>query len=163
VALAAHWRARQPGSVLNWCYWITINDNIDPKNWQETLTSNLTGPVLLTRILLPLMQESGNASIIFTTDNKAKAYWGAYGASKSALVTTMQILADELDANQNSNKQLPVTCNAISPGPMRTNLRSAAYPGEDPNTIALPETKVPAYFYLLSDQARTTNGIHIEL
>ena len=109
------------------------------------------------------MQKSNNASIVFTTDEKTKAYWGAYGISKASIVPAMQIIADELDPQGAKDIQLPVTCNAINPGPMRTGLRSSAYPGEDPGSIPEPDQKIPAYLYLLSDMAREMNGQYIAL
>ena len=138
-------------------------DNIDAKHWQDTFTTNLHGPVLMTQSLLPLIRRSGNGSIIFTTDDKSSAYWGAYGVSKASVITTMRIIADELDSLIDTNENFPVTCNAINPGPMRTGIRSSAYPGEDPNTISAAQEKVPAFLYLLSDEARSMNGNLIEL
>lgn len=136
-------------------------DHLDAKSWQETFTTNLHAPVLLTRALLPLMRSTANSSIIFTTDKKRSAYWGAYGISKASIETAMHIIADELAPE--SGNAIPVRCNAINPGPMRTNLRSSAYPGEDPNSITPPEDNVAAYLYLLSDGGASTHGQHIEL
>ena len=137
-------------------------DSIDIKLWNEAFTTNLHGPILLTQALLPLMRDTGNASIVFTSDEKTKAYWGAYGISKAAIKPAMHIIADELDTLADNN-QFPVTCNAINPGPIRTALRSSAYPGEDPNTVVEPQSKVPAYLYLLSNESRSTNGEYITL
>ena len=142
---------------------ITPIDHIDAKMWQETFTTNLHAPILLTQSLLPLMKTTGNGSIVFTTDNKNSAYWGAYGISKAAIESAMRIIADELDTSADAGNNIPVTCNAVNPGPMRTNLRSSAYPGEDPDSITPPEDKVAAYLYLLGDKSKSTNGMHIEL
>jgi len=142
---------------------VTPFNNLDARQWHETFAANLHGPVMLTKSLLPVMQKSNNASIVFTTDEKTKAYWGAYGISKASIVPAMQIIADELDPQGSKDKQLPVTCNAINPGPMRTGLRSSAYPGEDPGSIPEPDQKIPAYLYLLSDMAREMNGQYIAL
>lgn len=133
-------------------------ETIDARLWSETFTTNLHAPIILTKTLLPLMRTSGNASIVFTSDKKTSAYWGAYGISKAAVVPAMQIIADELDTLIDEHQQFPVTCNAIDPGPMRTYMRSSAYPGEDPNTVIEPQAKVPAYLYLLSEHARDMNG-----
>lgn len=140
-------------------------DNADSKLWHETFAANLHGPIMLTKALLPIMRESGNASIVFTTDDKTKAYWGAYGISKASIIPAMKIIADELDsAKENqTNDQLAVTCNAIDPGPMRTNLRSSAYPGENPDVVPDPDHKTAAYLYLLSDKARGSNGRYFAL
>ena len=113
------------------------------------------------------MRKSNNASVVFTTDDKTKAYWGAYGISKASIIPAMQIIADELSAEGAKESQidskLPVICNAIDPGPMRTGLRSTAYPGEDPASLPEPDDKTPAYLYLLSDMAREMNGQYIAL
>ena len=138
-------------------------DNIESKAWHETFAVNLHGPVMLTRALLPIMRESDYASIVFTTDQKNKAYWGAYGISKASIAASMQIIADELDSARTIDNQLPITCNAINPGPMRTSLRASAYPGEDPDSNNPTESRIPGFLYLLSDQARSINGVEIEL
>lgn len=138
-------------------------DHIDVNTWQETFTVNLHAPILLTKALLPLMQASGNGSIIFTTDHKQSAYWGAYGISKTSIEAAMRIIANELDASSQPDNPVQLTCNAINPGPMRTNLRSSAYPGEDPNSITPAEEKVTAFLYLLSAAGLETNGKHIAL
>ncbi len=138
-------------------------DHIDAKSWQETFTVNLHAPVLLTKALLPVMRNSGNGNIIFTTDNKQSAYWGAYGISKASIATAMHIFADELATSEANPATTRINCNAIYPGPMRTNLRSSAYPGEDPATIPLADEKVPAYLYLAGGSDHTHNGKHFEL
>ncbi len=132
--------------------------SIDAKLWLSTFTVNLHGAMLLTQSVLPLMQQSKNASVVFTVDNKCKAYWGSYAVSKAAIAGMCQTLADELDADRSADNTFPVTCNAIDPGKMRSSLRSSAFPGEDPSALPDPATKVPAYLYLLSDQARQVNG-----
>lgn len=138
-------------------------DHVDAKTWQETFTTNLHAPVLLTTALLPLMRTTGNGGIVFTTDNKKSAYWGAYGVSKASIEAAMRIIADELDTSDQPDASARLNCNAINPGPMRTNLRSSAYPGEDPSVVTLPEERVAAYLYLLSESGRSVNGTHIEL
>ncbi len=138
-------------------------DHLDAKSWQETFATNLHAPILLTRSLLPLMRTTGDGSIVFTTDRKTTAYWGAYGISKASTETAMRIIADELDTSTQPDNKAKLTCNAINPGPMRTNLRSSAYPGEDPNSIPTPEEKLAAFHYLLSDAGKSINGRHIEL
>ena len=138
-------------------------DHMDAKAWQETFTINLHAPILLTKALLPLMRTSGDGSIVFTTDSKHSAYWGAYGISKTSIETAMKIIADELSAGHETGNPGSLTCNAINPGPMRTNLRTSAYPGEDPGSVPPPEEKVPAYLYLLSAADKSLNGKHIAL
>lgn len=132
--------------------------SIDAKLWQKTFTVNLHGPLLLTQAVMPLMRSTGSSRIIFTLDDKRKAYWGAYSASKAALEGMVKTLSDELDADRDTHKKMLITCNGIDPGKMRTSLRSSAFPGEDPFSLPDPADKVSAFLYLLSKDAADVNG-----
>ncbi len=130
-------------------------EHYDPALWARVLQVNLTAPFLLTRALLPLLKKSRDASVLFTSDWQAQqgqAYWGAYGASKAGADNLMQTLADELETNT------PIRVNSLVPGPVRTQLRRQAFPGEDPNTVPEAETLMPAYLYLLGPDSKEVNG-----
>ncbi len=124
--------------------------------WYQTLQVNLNAPFLLTRACLPSLRKADDASILFLSDQvgrKGKAYWGAYGVSKSGIEGLVQILADELDPSTN------IRVNSIDPGPVRTRLRSAAYPAENPSKWPKPETIMKMFLYLMGpDSAGTTGG-----
>jgi hypothetical protein len=45
---------------------------------------------------------------------------------------------------------------------MRTAMRAAAYPAEDPNTVPTPESVSGAFLFLLSAQARLVDGQSID-
>jgi len=129
-------------------------DDYDLKTWNRLLQLNLTAPFILTQACLPLLRRSGDASILFTSDpvgRRGKAYWGAYGVSKFGLEGLMQILADELENS-------PIRVNSIAPGPVRSRIRSLAYPGEDPGTLPEPESIMPAYLYLMGADSRGVTG-----
>lgn len=123
----------------------------DIDTWYKVMQVNLNAPFVMTRALLPLMRNTAGSSIVFTTDDKSHAYWGAYGISKDALTSFMKILADELDTENNA-----VRVNAINPGAVRTQMRVRAFPGEDPNTLPLPDDVMAAYLYLMSDDCTDT-------
>lgn len=131
---------------------------LDLKQWQRTFTVNLHAPVVLTRELLPLLKRATQppARIVFSIDDRASAYWGAYAASKAALSNVVATLSHELQPA--SDQPAQVTCNAVCPGPMRTALRVSAYPGEPPQNNPDPATKLAPYHYLLGDAGRTVNG-----
>jgi NAD(P)-dependent dehydrogenase (short-subunit alcohol dehydrogenase family) len=123
--------------------------------WQRIMQVNLNAPFILTRSCLNLMMQSNNASIVFSSDSagrQGRAYWGAYGASKAGLECLMQTLADELETNTK------IRVNSIDPGPAATQMRSLAYPGENPEHIAKAEDVVLPYLYLLSDDSHETSG-----
>lgn len=123
----------------------------DIDTWYKVMQVNLNAPFVMTRALLPLMRNTAGSSIVFTTDDKSRAYWGAYGISKDALTSFMKILADELDTENNA-----VRVNAINPGAVRTQMRVRAFPGEDPNTLPLPDDVMATYLYLMGEDCTET-------
>lgn len=112
----------------------------NPKVWLETLHINLTGPYLLTRSCLSLLNKQQRAAIIFTSDAyKNKAYWSAYGISKAAIETLCHQLADEFE----NEGKIHVHC--VEPGPVNTALYRQAFPANDPRNLAEPSDVVDAY------------------
>ena len=121
--------------------------------WYKVMQINVNAAFLMTRALLPLLVKTDDARIVFTTDDKTQAYWGAYGTSKAAIDGLMKILADELDTEN------PVRVNSIYPGPVRTRLRARAFPGENPNTLKMPDDIMPAYLYVMGSDCDKTGEI----
>lgn len=133
-------------------------ENYDPVTWEKVMQVNTHAPFLLTQALLPLLNLSPSASIIFTSSSvgvKGRAYWGAYSVSKFATQGMMEILADELE---NTSK---VRSNCINPGATRTAMRAEAYPGEQPTNNPIAEDIMPAYLYLMGDDSLTVSGTTI--
>jgi NAD(P)-dependent dehydrogenase (short-subunit alcohol dehydrogenase family) len=129
--------------------------NYSVKTWQRLMTVNVTAPFILTKKLLPLLQKSHAASIIFTGSSvglKGRAYWGAYSVSKAANENLMQIIADEQEDTSN------IRANSINPGATRTQMRADAFPAEDPEKVKPAETLCPLYLYLIGDDSIGTNG-----
>ena len=127
----------------------------DPAMWQRIMQVNVNAPFMMTQTLLPILRESGPSSIIFTSSNvshKGRANWGAYAVSKFATEGLMQTLADEEDGIS----QVHINC--INPGRVRTAMRAAAYPGEDPLTIKAPEEIMATYLYLMDSNNLKANG-----
>jgi len=127
----------------------------DDETWQEVMHLNVTSPFMLTKALLPLLEEADNGSIVFTSSSvgrKGRAFWGAYAISKAATENMMETLADEQDGVTN------IRVNCINPGATRTNMRMKAYPGEDPDKLATPEQIMPLYLYLMGDDSIAMNG-----
>ena len=117
--------------------------------WYKVMQVNLNAPFVMTRALLPLLRETAGSKIIFTTDDKTHAYWGAYAVSKDAITGFMKVIGDELDTESN-----PVQVNAINPGPVRTQFRVRAFPAEHPDTMPTAESVMPAYLYVMSDDCK---------
>jgi len=133
--------------------------NYDSKQWKKVLKINLDSAFLLTKSLLPVLEIPNNSSIIFTSSGvgkKGRAYWGAYGVSKFATEGLVQILSEELD------KTSGIRVNAINPGPVRTKMRSEAYPAEDQKTLPNPKEIMNAYLYLMGKDSLGITGKSIE-
>ena len=127
-------------------------------DWQRVMHVNLTAPFVLTQALLPMLRESVDPSIIFTSSGVGrvgKAFWGAYSVSKFGTEALSQILADE-------NRHTPLRVNCINPGPTRTKMRLAAYPAEDRDVLKRPEDIMAAYVYLLGPDSQGVTGQSID-
>lgn len=125
------------------------------ENWQEVMHVNVNAPFMLTQALLPLLENSQDASIIFTSSGvgrKGRAFWGAYAVSKFATEGMMEVLADEV-----SNTSV-IRVNAINPGATNTQMRNTAFPGEMPTDNPSPEAIMPLYLYLMGPDSQGVNG-----
>ncbi len=133
-------------------------DDYDIETWNKVIQVNLTAPFILTQACLPLLRRADDASIVFTSDRigrKGKAYWGAYGVSKSGIEGLMETLADELENS-------PIRVNSIAPAPTQTALRAWAFPGENPSDLPRPETRVTQYLYLMGPDSKGVTGQRLE-
>lgn len=109
---------------------------IDPKELAQVLTLNVSAPVALIQAFDPMLRRSAGARVIGVTSSvgrKARAYWGAYGASKAAFDNLLMTYADEMEAASK------VRVAIVDPGATRTAMRARAYPGEDPNSVKAPD------------------------
>ncbi len=125
------------------------------QDWGHTLNVNLNAAFLLTRVLLPVLQNSDHAAIVFTSDSaarQAKAYLGAYGVSKIALEALAGILADELEAGGK------IRVNTLVPGPVNSPLRKKSYPGEDKAALPTPDSLAAVYGYLFGAASLGVTG-----
>jgi NAD(P)-dependent dehydrogenase (short-subunit alcohol dehydrogenase family) len=110
---------------------------------------------MLTQVLLPLLDQAPQASIVFTSSGvgrKGRAYWGAYAVSKFATEGMMQVLADEL------SETTRIRVNSLNPGAVNTAMRRAAYPGERPDNNPSPEALMAIWIWLMSNASVGING-----
>lgn len=129
--------------------------DIEALTWQQQIHVNLTAAYLLTNQLLPLLQQTGNSRIIFTSDSVARsgaAYWGAYGVAKAGLEQFAHILAEELDSAGQ------VRVNTVIPGPINSQLRHRAFPAETLEERISIEQITPIYLRLLSQSGHIVHG-----
>ncbi|MGQ7843637.1 SDR family NAD(P)-dependent oxidoreductase [Granulosicoccus sp. 3-233] len=133
--------------------------SIDQSEWVRVMNVNLTSARLLSLYCLPLLFRSSLGSLTFTLDYKPTAYWGAYGVSKQALQGLMHMLADEYDTRMDEQGRYPqLAINGFDPGPMRTQLRRNAFPGELEGESAPPDQRMGPLLSLLMRTDRSTTG-----
>lgn len=122
--------------------------------WRRVLDVNITGTLIPIRAVLPGMRRAGRGSIINVSSgvgNVARERWGAYAISKWGVEALSKNLAlEEAEAG--------IRVNIVDPGRLRTEMRRAAYPDEDPLKPAPPEDAVPVFLWLASDAANGVTG-----
>lgn len=122
--------------------------------FDEVMQINVKAQFLMTQALLPVLQRSNDARIIFTTSTVGhigRAFWGAYSISKFATEGMMQTLAHEMEGST-------VKVNAINPGGTHTRMRAQAFPAEDISLLKSPRDIMPLYIYLMAPESIEVNG-----
>jgi NAD(P)-dependent dehydrogenase (short-subunit alcohol dehydrogenase family) len=113
--------------------------HIDQPVWDDVMAINVTANWRLIRSLDPLLRASDAGRAIFVSSgaaHKASAYWGPYAVSKAALEVLVRTYAAETATT-------PIRAMLVNPGPLRTAMRRAAMPGEDPMILRTPEDLAP--------------------
>ena len=134
-------------------------EQYDVPTWCKVLHVNLTAPFILTQVLLADLRKSADASVIFVSSGvvkQSRPFWGAYAVSKTGLEAVRSMLSEELEGEEN------IRVNSVNPGRVRTAMRAAAYPAEDPNTVPTAESVTGPFLYLLSARGRGIDGQFIE-
>jgi NAD(P)-dependent dehydrogenase (short-subunit alcohol dehydrogenase family) len=120
--------------------------------WRRVIDANLTGPFLVSRAAIPHLSEGASIiNLVSGVSVEGRAEWGAYSVSKFGLEGLNQILAAEL-------AERGVRVNAVDPGGMRTDMRAAAYPEENPQTRITPEENTAVFVYLASEESQGVTG-----
>ncbi len=135
-------------------------EQFDVPTWCKVVHVNMTAPFILTQVLLPALRKSADASVIFVSSGvvkQARPFWGAYAVSKMGLEAVRAMWSEELEGEPN------IRLNSVNPGRLRTSMRAAAYPAEDPNTLPSPQSVSGAFLYLLSALGRAIDGEFIDV
>ena len=120
--------------------------------WRQVIDANLTGPFLVSKAVIQHMPEGGSiVNVVSGVSIEGRSEWGAYAVSKFGVEGLTQILAAELE-------ERGIRVNAVDPGGMRTEMRAAAYPEEDPMTRITPEENTEVFLYLASDESKGVTG-----
>lgn len=127
--------------------------HIAPEVWEEAFALNVTSNWRVIRACDPLLRQARAARVAFIGSAAAwkhRPYWGLYAATKAAQLNLALTYAAEC---QNT----AIRVNVVDPGPMRTKLRAAAMPGEDPETLPHPDEMAPMVVELMLPSC-TRNG-----
>jgi NAD(P)-dependent dehydrogenase (short-subunit alcohol dehydrogenase family) len=109
--------------------------HIEPRQWTDVMTINVTANFQLIRCMEPLLRNSEAGRAVFISSGAAsiaRAYIGPYSTSKAALEVLVRTWAAETATTN-------IRANLFNPGPIRTRMRAALMPGEDPMTLDTPE------------------------
>lgn len=133
--------------------------HVEPKQFDDVMSVNVTANWRLIRSLDPLLRAAPAGRAVFISSGAAhradlRAYWGLYATSKAALEALARTYAAETSANTSVRVML------VNPGPLRTRMRAAAMPGEDPMTLKTPEELAPKLLALLSPDWTQTGKIY---
>ena len=80
--------------------------NTSLQQLKSVMEINFESNFLLTQLLLPLLFQSDNPSVVFTSSGvgrKGRAFWTSYSISKFAVEGLMQCLADEYENDMRIN------------------------------------------------------------
>jgi NAD(P)-dependent dehydrogenase (short-subunit alcohol dehydrogenase family) len=130
----------------------------DADAWEEVIRINLNSVFWVTKEALGKMVPQNSGSIINVSSGvgrRGREKWGAYAVSKFGIEGMTQVLAEEL-------KPYKIRVNSVNPGPTRTAMRAAAYPGEDAHTLPAAADITNAFVYLASDASLGVTGEQFE-
>lgn len=159
VAIGERWEALDV-LVLNAAMLGSLGpvSSIDGKEFNKILTLNLLANQALIAAFDPMLRKSDNGRLLAVTSSvgrNARAFWGAYGASKAALETLVLSYADEV-----RNFASPKVA-IVDPGATATLMRAQAFPGEDQSTIKQPAEVAAAVMELLASDFETGHRLEV--
>jgi NAD(P)-dependent dehydrogenase (short-subunit alcohol dehydrogenase family) len=117
--------------------------------WSAVMDTNLNANWRLIRTLDPLFRASDGARVLLVTSEVATgehAYWGPYAVANAGLEALARTYGAEMAATK-------VRVSIVDPGPVRTVMRSKAFPGEDATTLPSPEDVAPFFLDLAIEPA----------
>jgi NAD(P)-dependent dehydrogenase (short-subunit alcohol dehydrogenase family) len=133
--------------------------HVEPRQWDAVMAVNVTANWRLIRSLDPLLRASDAGRAVFISSGaghraRLRPYWGSYAVSKAALDALVRTYAAETENIS------PIKVMAANPGPLRTRMRAAAMPGEDPASLRTPEEFAPKVLALCAPQWSETGKLY---
>lgn len=141
-------------------------DEVDDATWDRVFSVNVTGPMRLTRAVLPVMIGAGRGAVVNVASEaalRASAAGAAYTASKHAIAGFTKSVAF-------FHGPQGIRANAVAPGAVATNIEApmrSEYAAGRVGPIlqvaippvAQPEQLAAAITWLLSDDSANVNGV----
>ena len=134
-------------------------EHLDAKELERVFKLNVLANQALIAAFDPLLRRSEKADVIGITSSvgeEPRAFWGGYGASKAAFDTMLGAYADETAYVGKLRVQI------VDPGATRTRMRQLAFPGEEPDSVKLPEVVASAIMEWLQSDAETGSRHRID-
>jgi 3-oxoacyl-[acyl-carrier protein] reductase len=135
---------------------------LDEEQLAATFAVNVVGPFLCAREAVPLLERSGEGSIVnisSTAGQRGEPFYSAYAASKGAMISATKSWSSELAPK--------IRVNSVAPGWVDTDMTADALAGEQRQAIAAsiplgrvasPEDIAGPVLFLASPLARHITG-----
>jgi 3-oxoacyl-[acyl-carrier protein] reductase len=126
---------------------------ISPETWDHIMATNLRGPFLMARAVLPYMRAQRSGHIFNISSESGLEYYegdGAYGTSKHALNALGEYI-------QRENQEFNIRVNTICPGMVVSEMTDNS-PGLDPQKCLYPEDIADLVVWLLKRRENVKIG-----
>jgi NAD(P)-dependent dehydrogenase (short-subunit alcohol dehydrogenase family) len=130
-------------------------ENHTYEQWQMIMQVNLLAPATLTRVCLPLLKASPDASVIMTSDthgHEPSAYWGGFAVAKAGVEALVRIQSQEWELLPN------LRINTLIPGPVHSPQRVKTHPGEIKHLLPQPQDLMKPYLFFMGADSRGISG-----
>jgi NAD(P)-dependent dehydrogenase (short-subunit alcohol dehydrogenase family) len=114
---------------------------IAPADMEAAIAVNVTHQLRLINGIEGLIGR-GAGVVVITSGAASKPGRGAYGVTKGMMDVVADVLREEW-----VDREVRVV--RVNPGPLRTDMRAAVYPDEDPATVPPPSERVPPVIAVL--------------
>jgi NAD(P)-dependent dehydrogenase (short-subunit alcohol dehydrogenase family) len=138
---------------------LTPVQDIDAKEYSRVLSLNLLANQALIAAFDPFLKRAERADVVVLTSSVGaapRAFWGAYGSSKAALEALLGAYADETEFTGR------IKVHIVDPGATRTRMRALAFPGEEPESVKLPEVVARSILERLASDVPTGERVRVD-
>jgi NAD(P)-dependent dehydrogenase (short-subunit alcohol dehydrogenase family) len=121
-------------------------DELKVEDWDRVVRTNLRGPYLVARTIVPYLRQQGGGHIVNVVSTASKRAWpnaSAYHATKWGLLGFTQALHAELRPQR-------IKVSAVVPGGMRTPFLLDRFPDIDPGVLQDPHNVALAVRFVLT-------------